>query len=81
MQKPHPVRFASDIILLSVPAIILARAIDGQQVNVWTRLVLNVLVALVVTFLFPDYIVDHLLNRTFPGTMAITVFLSAQTWN
>jgi len=80
MKKPEPFRFTMDMILLSVPAVLLAQSINGLVTTIWMRLLLNILVSLVVVYTLPDIITDHILKRTFPGVLAITIFLSVQKW-
>jgi len=67
--------------LLSIPAILLARTINHVSTTVWTRLALNVFIFTSIIVAFPDYFVRHLIERSFPGTMAMTIFLSVQDWN
>lgn len=79
-QRPDALVLSMHILMLGVPAILLARAINTYVDDVWTRISVNALVAACIVSFFPDVIVQHLIDRTFAGTVAITVFLSAQTW-
>lgn len=76
-----PVYLTKNVILLCAPAILAARAINTISRTIVDRVALNILVFLGVIFTFPTSILNHILERSLPGTMAITIFLSAQKWD
>lgn len=80
LKKPEPLRFTMDMILLSVPAVLLAQGINELVTTIWMRLLLNIAVSLTIVYTFPDMITRHVLERTFPGVLGMTVFLSVQRW-
>ena len=81
MTRPGSLVLGKDILLLGIPALLFAHIINTHVHDVWTRLGINAAVAGIVVSSFPDVIVRHLVDRTFAGTVAITIFLSAQQWS
>lgn len=76
-----PLVMTKNIILLCTPAILLARTVNAISRTIVDRMALNILVSVGVLVTFPQSILNHLVDRSLPGTMAITIFLSAQKWN